>query len=145
MAQDINDAVTYLQKTIVDGIAGMRKAPTEIPEQMNVFPFAVSYVSGLSESRQPSKGYQINLWAITTEIHVARKDLPRDYEGLKAFNTLFPAAVWGDYNANGAALGGYVDTINGISGGLQPSTWGGTETLAWTFTTTVKVKSAWET
>jgi len=144
MPQDINQAVTYLQ-SLIESIDGMRQAPDEIPEQMNVFPFAVSYVSALTDSTQATRGFQKNNFVITTEIHVARKDLPRDYARLSRFNTLFPAAVWGDLNANTSALGGYVDTIQSVSGALTPSTWGGTETLAWTFTTSVKVMSQWTT
>ena len=143
MAQDINDAVTYLQ-TLAAGIDGMRQAPVEPTEQAS-FPFAVSFVSMLISSTQPSAGAQINLYEITTEIHVARKDLPRDYAGLKPFAVLFSATVWGDYNANRQALGGFVSTINGISGSLQPSHWGGADTLAWIFKTQVKVNSQWTT
>lgn len=139
--QDINDAVTYLQ-TLAGDIAGMRQAPEDPPEQAS-FPFCVSFVSGLISSVQPSFGSQINLYEITTEIHVARKDLPRDYAGIKGFAVSFPAAVWGDYNKNQKALNGAVSTINTIAGSLQPSQWGGAETLAWVFKTQVKVNSAW--
>lgn len=143
MTQDINAAVTYLQ-TIAAGISGMRQAPAEPTEQAQ-FPFAVSYVAALASSVQPSFGHQINLYEIATEIHVARKDLPRDYASIKSYANDFPAAVWGDLNTNGAALDGCVSTINRISGSLQPSTWGGIDTLAWTFRIEVKVNSAWNT
>ena len=143
MAQDINDAVSYLQM-LAGNIAGMRQAPENPPEQAN-FPFAVSFVSALLSSVQPSAGSQINMYEITTEIHVARKDLPRDYAGLKPFAVLFPAKVWGDYNVNHVALAGYVSTINSISGSLMPSQWGGADTLAWVFKTQVKVNSQWTT
>lgn len=140
---DINAAVTYLQ-TIAGAIDGMRQAP-EAPTEQAFFPFVVSYVSGLTNSIQPSAGHQRNDYEISTEIHVARKDLPRDYASISAFAVSFPAAVWGDLNANGRALGGHVDTINGLSGSLQPSTWGGVDTLAWTFRLQVKVTSQWTT
>lgn len=143
MAQDINLAVTYLQ-TLLAGIDGMRQAP-DAPTEQAQFPFAVSYVSGLVNSVQPSFGHQRNDYEVTSEIHVARRDLPRDYATVKDFAITFPQTVWGDLNANGAALGGYVDTINGISGTLQPSTWGGIETLAWSFRMNVKVISQWAT
>lgn len=141
MPQDINNAVTYLQ-TLAAGIAGMRQAPAD-PTEQAAFPFAVSFVSGLIASTQSSYQMQVNLYEITTEIHVARKDLPRDYAGIKPFAVLFPAAVWGDYNKYKKALSGYVDTIITINGSLQPSQWGGAETLAWIFKTQVKVMSAW--
>lgn len=141
--QDINDAVAYLQ-TLAGGIAGMRQAPAEPPEQAS-FPFCVSFVSGLNNSVQPSYGHQRHDYEITTEIHVARKDLPRDYAGIKVFAVLFPQSVWGDMNANKRALGGYVDTINSVAGKLVPSEWGGVQTLAWSFRTNVKVITQWTT
>jgi hypothetical protein len=143
MTQDINAAVTYLQ-TICAGIAGMRQAPAA-PTEQGQFPFAVSYVSGLNSSTQRSHGSQTNLYEITTEIHVARKDLPRDYASISAFAVLFPSALWGDLNSNSRALGGHVSTINDLSGSLQPSNWGGVDTLAWTFRIGVKVMSQWTT
>lgn len=141
MTQDINAAVTYLQ-TLIGGLDGMRQAPANPTEQAQ-FPFAVSYVSALVNSVQPSFGHQRNDYEITTEIHVARKDLPRDYAGIKEFGVTFPQLVWGDLNENSAALNGCVDTINGINGQLVPSEWGGVQTLAWSFKINVKVMTAW--
>lgn len=135
MAGDIVRAVAKVQ-ALAGALDGMRAAPEEPPEQMSVFPFAVSYISGVEISKHP--GWFAYLFTIRTEIHIARKDLPRDVRKINPYATSFPAAIWADVQLSDSD-GITVETVNTLTGSLVASEWGGVETLAWQFDTQVKV------
>ena len=126
-------AVTFIQAG-VSALAGMRNAPATVPDSTAVFPFAVSYISAC-DVEQRSIGNRKHEYTITTEIHVARKDLPRDMTVVSTYPPLFTDFIFTDVR-----LGGAVSTVIGsVTGTLVPSQWGGVETLAWVFLTKVKV------
>lgn len=133
MAQSSVLASARIQE-IAGALDGIRAAPVEPVEQMNAFPFAVSYPARLVGATQLTANTRRFIYEIRTEIHVARKDLPRDVRTVGPYADSFPAAVWDDSQLNDA-----VDTVLSITGDLSGSEWGGQETLAWIFTTTVKV------
>lgn len=132
MTKSITGAVAQIQ-TLAGALEGMRAAPSQPPEQLNVFPFALSYI-GQCEVVKPSATLTIHIYTIVTEIHVARKDLPRDVAKLDSYPTLFPDAVWEDPTLDGA-----VDTVMSCQGNITPMVYGGIETLAWAFQTRVKI------
>ena len=71
--QQVIDAI----QADIGALTGMRGAPHEAPEAINAYPFCVAYVeSGRSWSDIP--GAQIILCNIRLDLHVARKDMPRD-------------------------------------------------------------------
>lgn len=137
MAGDIVRAVLKVQ-ALAAALDGMRAAPDYPEEQMNVFPFAVSYLSLVEVERPSATLASPSLYTIHTEIHVARKDAPRDMETITPYAASFPAAI----KAAGQlvdATGATVDAVLSCIGQYLPSDWGGIETRSWQFDTRVKV------
>lgn len=132
MAKSITTAVANIQ-TIVAALSGMRQAPSQPPDSAGAFPFGVSYI-GAVDVTQASLTLRTHIFTIITEIHVARKDLPRDVAKLDPYPTAFPDAVWTTPTLTGA-----VDTVLSVVGQLIPSAWGGVDTLCWQFNTRVKI------
>lgn len=122
------DAVT----TMTGGLTGIRQAPTDPTETANAFPFAVTYSGG--GSYLPfglGKALTRGVHRIVTEIHVARKDLPRDVAALIPFPDRYLAALQADYTLSGAIIN--IEGLDYDFGALQ---WGGLDTLGWRFTLT---------
>lgn len=132
MGKSIIAAVAEIQR-VVGLLEGMRAAPDAPPEQINVYPFALSYI-GQCEVSKSSAHHTIRIFTIVTEIHVARKDLPRDIAKLNAYPTSVPDALWAD-----PTLGETVDTLLSCQGAITPMEYGGVQTLAWVFQTRVKI------
>ena len=90
---------------------------------------AIAYIQGLAEG----------LHSLVVEIHVARKDLPRDVETALPFGELLAAAVFDD-----PTLGGTVDTVRadeGITYTFGALAWGGQATIGWRITVPVKIQT----
>lgn len=133
----IQAAIAYIQG-LAEGLTGIRQAPDFPPEQMNVFPFAVCYPSA-GEFRAGPIGLMKGLHSLVVEIHVARKDLPRDVETALPFGELLAAAVFDD-----PTLGGTVDTVRadeGITYTFGALAWGGQATIGWRITVPVKIQT----
>ncbi len=58
-------------------LSGIRAAPDEMPERVNVFPFVIAR-PGDGTWEFGADGTKKGLHNIVVELHVARKDLPRD-------------------------------------------------------------------
>lgn len=56
----------------------LREVPDAPPESNDRFPFAVVYPAA-GEFQKLSAGFMVNLHDINIELHVERKDLPRDF------------------------------------------------------------------
>lgn len=76
MALALADAVVAVAR-LVGTISGLRGAPSEPPEKISVFPFALTYPFEGTYSLH-ARGNTVFLHTIVIEIHTARKDLPRD-------------------------------------------------------------------
>ena len=82
------------------------------------------------------------IYTAVTELHVARKDLPRDYAVLDGMAALFVTAVRNDSRSNTAGtLGVIASAIGNASGTLAASSWADQATLAWTIRTPFKIQS----
>ena len=126
-------AVTFIQAG-VRALAGMRNAPDNPTDSTAIFPFAISYISEC-DVEQRTVGNRRHFYTITTEIHVARKDLSRDVSVINVYPALYTDMIWAD-----PTFGGAVSTVDGsVTGSLVPSAWGGVDTLCWMFKTKVKV------
>ena len=133
----IQTAIAHIQG-LAEGLPGIRQAPDFPPEQMNVFPFAVCYPAA-GEFQAGPMGLMKGLHNLVVEIHVARKDLPRDVETALPFGEALAAAVMDD-----PTLGGTVDTVRadeGISYTFGALAWGGQETVGWRLTIPVKIQT----
>lgn len=124
-------------------LTGIREAPDEAPENMNVFPFVVVYPSS-GEWRSDIPGNKIGLHTLTVELHVARKDLPRDIQKAMAYsesipNTLLKAVA----STSGDLFASTISTFDRITYTFGPLGWAGVDTLGFRFQVIgVKMQSA---
>lgn len=123
---------------IVGAVSGIRKAPDEPPEDMSVFPFAVAW-PGETRHEYNVPGERKTLMNIVLELHVARKDLPRDYATLIPYADSIPNAIMDDQT-----LGGVVDTFWRIDvAELGILNWNTVQTIGYRFTLVdVKLRTA---
>ena len=132
----IRDAVAQIQEN-VDAVSGMRAAPTDPPESIRYFPFAVSYLEGGTWEVGPA-GIKTGLHTIVCEVHVARKnDLAREVKKAMDYSDNIPNDLLDDIT-----LGGTVETIVEMRYDFGPMGWGGVDTVGFRFYITVKMQSA---
>lgn len=124
-------AVIAQVATKLAAVSGIRKAPANPEEQMNVFPFAVVY-PGDGESTFGVPGERLSLDSIVIEVHIARKDLPRDVATSLPFADSVPNALMSDMITTQWA--GTIDTFESIGWTFTSLGWGGIETLGFRFT-----------
>ena len=117
--------------TVLASVPGIRRAPINPEEQMNVFPFGVVYPLD-GESQFGTPGERLELDSIAVELHVARKDLPRDVQGALPFVDSIPDALMSDMISTQWA--NTIDTFESISWTFGPLGWGGMDTLGFRFT-----------
>ena len=109
-------------------LTGMRGAPDEAPESINAFPFCVAWVES-GDCWTDIPGAMIILANIRLELHVARKDLPRDIArampwGDVILNALHKpmATNTGDrFNSTVDAMGHITFTFGDLGYGLEPN------------------------
>lgn len=128
-------AIDYLQETVVAGIGGIRKAPADPPESLhNLFPFAVAYASsGQAVGGRKGYGSLTATHDIVLEIHLARKNLPRDAKMAYPFGDSVPMRLLHpDYRT----LGGNVQKFTSLDYTFGPLQWGERDmhTIGWRFT-----------
>lgn len=119
-------------------IPGIRRVPDEPPENNNAFPFAVVYPStGVYHYGPPP--LMRALHEINIELHVARKDLPRDYLKVMDLIDTIPKELWDLLRTGGFSN---LDTFGDITYIFGPLSWGAVDTLGVTYTMTdVKVQT----
>lgn len=128
----LDDAISEIQADI-RAITGIRAAPDYAPEQMNVFPFSVVY-PGSGEFISDVPGVMRGLHSITIELHIGRKDLPRDIQSAMPYvqsipNKLLKAIA----TTAGDRFGSTIDTFSRITYEFGPLDWGATQTIGWRF------------
>ena len=125
----IDEIIDELQ-TITD----IKRVPDEPPESANQFPFAVVYpLTGDYKFGPPP--LMRALHNINIELHVARRDLPRDYLSVMEIIDVIPKELWNKLRVSGFT---YLDTFGGEDSGITyqfgPLSWGGVDTLGVTYT-----------
>ena len=138
MTQSLSGALARVQ-VLVGALSGIRRAPTDPPASMNVFPFSIAYV-GAGEWTEYSNGGKQFLGDLMLELHVAFKDLPRNVAELMTYAESIPNAILGD----GSNLNSTVSSVNGIRfDGLRVVAYAqGLETLAMVWAIHVKMQNA---
>lgn len=128
----VQDAIEAIQAK-ARALAGMRAAPDYAPDSISAFPFAASYpADGRAETE--SAGWHIMHYNVVTEIHVSRKDLPRDLAQVMPYVETFINAV-----ASDPTLGGVVTSVEGdILWTFTGFEYAGVQTVGWRFTTKIK-------
>lgn len=135
------EAVVSRLQVLAATVTGIRNAPSTLPDQIAMFPAAVSYLESFEESAG-MVGSDNVIYTAVTELHVARKDLPRDYAVLDGMAALFVAAVRADSRSNTAGtLGVIASAIGNTTGSLVESAWDKQGTLAWIIRMPFKIQS----
>jgi hypothetical protein len=134
------EAVVSRLQVIAATVTGIRNAPDALPDQIALFPAAISYLESFEEDAG-MVGSDNVIYTAVTELHVARKDLPRDYAVLDGMAALFVAAVRSDSRSNTAGtLGVIASAIGNATGNLAESSWGVQDTLAWSIRVPFKIQ-----
>jgi hypothetical protein len=123
----LQDAIEQVQ-IIAAAVTGVVAAPKLPPEQINQFPFAVAF-PGDGEMNIEMGSLMDGVHNIVLEIHVARKDLPRDVDKAGVFIDSIPKALWSKPTLNGR-----IRWFTKISYKFGPLGWGGVDTLGIRFT-----------
>jgi hypothetical protein len=90
----LNEVVADVQR-IVRGVEGIRKAPDSPPEKLGVYPYSVCYPR--SGDTNLEYGMIKGLHTIWLEIHIARKDMPRDTDRAMEYIKKVYSAIWEEY------------------------------------------------
>lgn len=120
------DVIKYVQG-VVGGISGIRAAPDNPPGSINIYPFSVAY-AGTDIWEVAPVGTGKALRTIIVEVHVARKDLPRDITASMAFSDSIPLALLAN-----PTLGGLVSNFQRVRSEFGELGWGNVPTLGFRF------------
>jgi hypothetical protein len=112
----------------VGALSGIRGAPDEPPEAINVYPFAVAF-AGTGDYEQ-QKGKMRGNHNVIVELHVARKDLARDVAAAMAYAKSIPNAIYAAQEDGSLAASSYIGRISYTFG---PMAWAGVPTLGFRF------------
>jgi len=127
-------------QSYIGAISGMRSAPASPPDQPKMYPFSLVYPGEGEWSMEPIS-WKKGLHSIVIEIHVQRRDLPRDFESVVGFCESIPNALFRELVAD--KWDGTVDTIGTISYVFGVLGYGGMDTIGFKFTVNgVKAQSA---
>jgi hypothetical protein len=116
---------------------GVNGAPTDPPESINQYPFAVTYVSDVAWER--TADWRKGIYKIVTEVHWSRQNLPKAIEQCVGFGDTFADAILSD-----PRLGDTVDTVVELRGKFGWLQWGDQRDIhiGWSFEVTVKIEYA---
>lgn len=129
----VNEIIAEIQT-----ISGIRRVPEQPPENNDQFPFAIVY-PGTGSYHQAPAVVMTGLHNVTIELHVSRKDLPRDYSTVMNLIDKIPEELMKLHNA-----GGFSDlaTFGDIEYSFGSMIWAGVDTLGVRYTMTdVKVQT----
>ena len=127
MTTTLEQVVSAIQAKVQALEPKIRNAPDQPVENPSVFPFGVTFMRRV-EYTQQSGSLRTGLHTAVVQIHIARKDLPRDIEKAMPYGEAFPVAILNDIT-----LGGIVSHVGPVRGAFKPMEWGDQETLGWEF------------
>jgi hypothetical protein len=135
---DLKDAVAEIIDEL-QTIPEIRRVPDNPPENNDQFPFCVVYpLTGLY-TQGPAKLMK-GLHSVNIELHVARKDLPRDFSQVMNVIDEIPYQMMKRLNDGKWSN---LATFGEIEYTFGPLSWAGVDTLGVTYTiTNVKVETA---
>lgn len=113
----------------VGALSGIRGAPDEPPDSINVFPFAVCYARSGSYYIGPPD-VMTGLHTIVLELHVARKDLARDVATAMGYAKSIPNAIYSALKDGSLTA---ISTLGDIRYEFVPMTWAGQDTIGFRF------------
>jgi hypothetical protein len=123
----VNDIIEALQE-----LDDIRRVPDEPPENNDQFPFAVVYpLTGTYE--QEMTQFMKGLHSVNIELHVARKDLPRDYRQVMKLIDQIPNKLMKKHS-DGELTN--LSTFGVVEYTFGPLSWAGVDTLGVTYSIT---------
>ena len=126
---NIDDAILEIVRELRN-VRDLRRVPDAPPENNDQFPFAVVYPAS-GRFQKESAGWMIGLHNINIELHVVRKDLPRDFTNLITLYDIIPNQLEsGLENSRFSAISTWENIVY-VFGALN---WAGVDTLGVTFT-----------
>lgn len=127
MSTALEDAIAAFQAKVKTLLPTIRTAPDQPLDSVSAYPAGMTYIRRVSYSKQ-SATLVTGLHTAAIEIHVARKDLPRDVVSAMPYGETLPVALWSD-----TTLGGKIAHINAIRGTFGAMKWADQDTLGWDF------------
>lgn len=124
----LQDIIDEIQDVVAD-VSGIRRAPDNPPEAMAVYPFATCFPREGYWTMTPSGMIQ-GVHTLWLEVHVARKDLPRDTETAIALSKSIPEAIWSAYRNQSFT---HLKVMQRISYTFGVLDWLGTDTVGFRF------------
>jgi hypothetical protein len=127
----LQNAISQVQ-TYMRLVSGIKAAP-EYPMDGNTlpFPFVVSFAHIGTVEIGPA-GVSKGLHDVMIEVHVARKDLPKDIQSVMRFSDSVPSMLI-DKLLNDNQWNHTISTFDTITYTFGPMIWAGTETLGFRF------------
>jgi len=127
--------------TYLRALSGVRAAPDYPPDKIDPFPFVVVYpASGTWEFGVA--GEKLGLHVLAVELHVARKDLPRDMQKALDFGDRVPNLLMSKLH-NDNKWNGKIDAFGRITYTFGTLGWNGISTLGFKWLVEgVKLRSA---
>ena len=127
-------------QTYMRSLSGIRTAPAYPPDSASAFPFCVTFPeTGIIEIGPPE--VLTALHNITIEIHVGRKDLPKDIEAVIGFAETIPNLLVKKLKDD-SYWNNTITTFTNITYTFGPLEWGGIGTIGFRFSVNgVKIKT----
>lgn len=117
----------------VAAISGIRSAPALPDDSLNVTPFAIIYPgTGIASPGIP--GERLNLDTVIIELHVAKRDMPRDIATALPFVDSIPNALMTAFTTD--QWGSTIETFTDIQWTFQDLDWMGLGTIGFRFIVT---------
>jgi len=121
--QNVVDAVRDKLRTVSPTIRSVPDGPIENP---SVFPFGTAFIRRVNYT-QFSQTLRHGTHTLAVQVHVARKDLPRDIEKSVPYGEVVPVAIYNDLT-----LDHKIATVTAIRGAFRGDmVWGDQETIGW--------------
>lgn len=111
-------------------IEGIKRVPEEPPESNSAFPFVV-VLPGTGDYHIGPPELMRGLHNVNIELHVARKDLPRDYLQVMNLIDTIPKELYNKLRTSGF---NYLSTFGQIDYIFGPLSWAAVDTLGVTYT-----------
>lgn len=121
---------------VVAAISGIRAAPHEPPDSINIYPFAVAFAKTGTWTLGKPTGCMTGMHDIVIELHLKRNDLARDVTAAMAYAKSVPNAI-GTAQLVTVSLTA-LEAIGSITYEFGPMAWGpldkSVNTIGWRWT-----------
>jgi hypothetical protein len=127
----LTDIIDTIQSAVA-AVEGIRYAPDAPPESVSVFPFVTTYPASGGWAPETFDGGKSE-HQVVCELHIARKDLPRNISEALGYADTIPAVIW--------ALFGGDTSVTATRYDFTAMEWGGVETIGFRWTVSVETRA----